>query len=182
MKLFISDIKSISRSPILLCALSYPVLVVLFLLYLFPLISGLTWSDDIFLYNRYYSVTAITLISAIPFIYGLLFSFIHLSKPHLSDKNATDKTNTENKILLINRIAAGAFLSFITVFPVIHLTDAVPTEGWLRNIYAAFLLAVMSPFIFLFTLGLSETRKNWRLLSFISVLFRLLITSGISTH
>ena len=89
MKLFISDIKFIAHRPLLLTALLSPVIFTLFLLYLFPFISGLTRPDDTLTYGRYYSVTAITLISAIPFIYGLLFSFVHL-KEHNTIGSAGD--------------------------------------------------------------------------------------------
>ncbi len=66
MKLFISDIKFIARRPLLLTALLSPVIFTLFLLYLFPFVSGLTRHEDALSYGRYYSLTAITMISATP--------------------------------------------------------------------------------------------------------------------
>jgi hypothetical protein len=181
MKLLISDIRSISRVPILFCALFSPVFITLFLLYIFPLISGFTSSDDIFLYKRYYTVTAITLISAIPFIYGLLFSFIHQGEYH-SPGNNDEFANKDVKWHIYMRMGFSVFLSFSIVLPVIYLTDAVSTEGWLRSIYTAFLLAIMASFIFLFIVGFAGMIKNLKVLSLISLIFLITVPSGLLLH
>jgi len=182
LKLFIADIKSIARVPVLLCSLLSPIIITLLLLYIYPLFSGLTWAEDTFSHGRYYSVIAITLISAIPFISGLLFSFIHLTESHSSDNSGAEKSNKDSKNHLIERMSVSAFLSFILVLPVIYLTDAVSTEGWLRGIFAASLLAAMAPFIFLFVTGLNGNRRYWKLLSLISILFLITVPAGLLLH
>ena len=115
-------------------------------------------------------LTAITLISSIPLIYGLLFSFIHLTESRFRQR--ADQMNSDAvSNASYSRMAFSAFLSFIMVLPVIYLTDPVSTEGWLRSIYAAFLLAVMAPFIFLFASWLWKRKSQIIILFLVSVLF-----------
>jgi len=182
MKLFLSDIKFIANRPLLLTALLMPFIFTLFLLYLFPFIFGLTRSVNAFYYDRYYTVTAITLISGIPFIYGLVFSFIHLKELNTVSGEGAEFELPDTKSFLISRMAFPSILSFVMVLPVIYLTDAVSTEGWLRSIYAALLLAVMSPFIFLFADCFGGNRKNWLFVSLISLIFLITVPSGLLLH
>jgi hypothetical protein len=182
MKLFISDINYIARRPLLLSALLSPVIFTLFLLYLFPFIAGLTRHEDALSYGRYYSLTAITMISATPYIYGLLFSLVHLKEHYSFSSPGTDYRIAVTKSVLISRMSISAVLSFIMVLPVIFITGAVSTEGWLRSIYAAFLLSMTAPFIFIFSAGLASDRKSWTLLSLISVIFLIALPSGLVLH
>ena len=182
MSLFNSDIKFIANRPLLLTALVLQVIFTLLLLHFFPFISGLTRLDNAFLFDRYYTVTGITLIAGIPFIYGLLFSFINLKELH-SVNNAGDLVRIPvTKTALLGRMSISAILSFIILLPLIYITDAVSTEGWLRSIYAAFLLAITAPFIFLFTSGFARDRKSWRIISLISVIFLITLPSGLLLH
>lgn len=178
--LFISDIKSVARVPVLLCTLLSPVFIALFLLYVYPMISSSAMSEDLSLYVRYYSVTAITLIASIPLIYGLLFSFIQIVESHSNGNLGSQMTGREGHLII--RTAVAAFLSFITVLPVIFLTDPVSTEGWLRSIYAAFLLTVMTTFIFLFAVCFARDIKKRKILFLISAIFLITVPSGLLLH
>jgi len=182
MNLFIADIKSIISAPSRLCALLSPVIFTLFLLYLFPFISGFNRPEDALSYGRYYSLTAITLVSAIPFIYGILFSFVHLKEVHPLSSGRADVRIPGTKSILISRMAISSVLSFILVLPVIYITGAVSSEGWLRGIYAAFLLAITAPFIFIFSTCFSHDRKSWKIISLISVIFLITVPSGLLLH
>jgi hypothetical protein len=182
MKLFISDIRFIARRPLLLTALLSPVIFTLFLFYLVPFISGLNRHEDALSYGRYYSLAAITLISAIPFIYGLLFSFVHMNEFHIGSIEGTEFLVTEAKSILISRLVISAVLSFIMVLPAIYITGAVSTEGWLRSIYAAFLLAITTPFIFIFSAGFSGNRTKRKFPALISILFLITVPAGLVLH
>lgn len=181
MKLFIADIKYILRVPALLCALLSPFIIALILLYGFPLVSGLTKSDDAYLFDRYYSIAAITLISAVPIIYGLIFSFMHQAESH-SSVNNVGLTGTDLKWHFKLRMAFSVILSFGMILPLIYLADAVPTEGWLRSIYAAFLFSVMTSLVFLFTICFARDVKRQKLVFFISALFLMTVPSGLLLH
>jgi hypothetical protein len=153
-----------------------PVIIIVFLLLLFPLLPGLISIQDTVTYEGYYAVTAISLISAIPFIYGLIFLFIHMN-----ELNESDIETREGKpgIILLSRITLAAFCSFIIVLPSMFITDAVETEGWLRSIYVAFLLALMAPFILLFGLSIACGRKRWMLSAAVSVIFLITVPAGL---
>jgi hypothetical protein len=179
--LFIADIKYIVRFPALLFALLSPVFILLFLIYGFPLVSGFTRVENTFLYDRYFTITAITLISAIPFIYGLLFSFIQLAESQVSATN-DPLAGGDLKWHFKLRIVISVILSFGLILLLIYLTDAVPTEGWLRSIYAAFLFSVMTSLVFLFSICFAEDVKRRNLVFLISVLFLMTVPSGLMLH
>jgi hypothetical protein len=182
MKSLLSDIKFIASRPLLLTALLSPVIFTLFLLYLFPFISGLTRHEDPLSYGKYYSLTAITLISAIPYIYGLLFSFVHLKEHYSISSPGTEYHIAGTKSVLISMMSVSAVLSFILVLPVIFITGAVSTEGWLRSIYAAFLLGINASFIFIFSTCFASDRKSRTFLSLISLIFLIALPSGLVLH
>jgi hypothetical protein len=181
MKLFIADIKYIARFPALLFALLSPVFIALFLLYGFPIVSGLTKSGYAFFYDRYYAIIAITLISAIPLLYGLLISFVHLAES-VNSGNHNELAGNDVKRQIKLRMAFSISLSFCVILPLIYLTDAVPTEGWLRSIYAAFLLSVMTALIFLFSICSARGVKLQKTVFFVSALFLMTVPSGLLLH
>jgi hypothetical protein len=181
MKLLISDIKSIIRVPVLTCALMTPLVILLTLLFCSPLIERLTGSENSDSFVSYYSVAAITLISAIPFIYGLFFSFFHLNKTSYNHKESSESKGSRSDVL-ISRITVLFILSFIMILAVIFFTDPVSTEGWLRNIYAALLLSAASPFIFLLLVAYGVSRARWIFLSMIALVFLLAVPSGMALH
>jgi hypothetical protein len=182
MKLFISDIKFIANRPLLLTALLSPVIFTFFLLFLFPFISGLNSHEDALSYGRYYSLTAITQVSAVPFIYGILFSFVHLKELNPLSSERAEVHVPGIRSILISRMAISAILSFILVLPMIFITGAVSTEGWLRSIYAAFLLVITAPFIFIFSTCFARDRKSWTILFLITVIFLIALPSGLVLH
>jgi hypothetical protein len=179
MKLFISDIKSIIRVPVLLCALLFPVIAAFFLLFCSPLIRKIAGNSDLFGYGRFYSVTAISLFSAIPVIYGLLFSYIHLSDPYYNDQRSQSISDTVGHILL-SRIIVTGILSLTVMLPVILLTDPVSTQGWLRGIYAALILSASAPFIFLVMVASDRSGQGWGVL--LAIVFLLAVPAGMSLH
>jgi hypothetical protein len=182
LKLFISDIKYILRVPALLFALLWPVIITLFLLYLYPVISGLVRSEAVPSYGRYYTVTAITLIASVPFIYGLLFSFTHMKESHSPGNNIPDTAKKDAGRNLIMRMLYSAFLNFITVLPAVYLTDAVSTEGWLRSIYAAILLTVMTSFIYLFATCIARVIENLKIAILVSAILLVTVPAGLLLH
>jgi hypothetical protein len=181
MKVFISDIKSIIRVPVLFCALLSPLIILILLLICSPLIERLSGSENPATSGSYYSVTAIALISAIPFIYGLLFSFIHLYKPYLHDAEFPQIKGTRSGFLY-RRITVIFILSFIMILPVIFLTDPVPGEGWLRSIWISLLLAAASLIIFLLLVAFGVSRARWAMISIIALVFLLAVPAGMALH
>lgn len=182
MKFYIPDIKTVIRLPVLLYTLLSPIIITLFLLFVFPLISGPMGPPESASYGRCYLLTAVTLISAIPLINGVLFSYYFLVRLHRRTDSGSAPAQAESGSFLFPEIAVSAFLSFVLILPVIYLTDPVSTEGWLRSIYAAILLSVIAPFIFLFEAGFGRGRRHRIVLIFISVLYLITIPSGLMLH
>jgi hypothetical protein len=181
-KVIAGDLNGIAHAPLLLIAFLSPVLITLFLLYLFPLFSLIPDSGNGFLPGRYYPVTSLTLISAIPFIYGLIFSHIHLNQYQSGDHPGNSLNSGGSREMLYYRFIYSALFCFVVVLPVIFLTDAVSTEGWLRTIYASALLAALVPFIFAFILAARLQGRIRPSMAFLAAAFIVAVPSGVLLH
>jgi hypothetical protein len=72
-EVFIADIKFIAGMPLLFVAILSPVIIIALHFLASSYISALKDAEKAM---QYYTVIAVSLISAIPFIYGLVFSFM----------------------------------------------------------------------------------------------------------
>jgi hypothetical protein len=176
---FISDIKLIARMPLLFVAILFPLLIVILHFFACSYISALNNAEKAM---QYYTVIAVSLISAIPFLYGIVFSFIHLHGKLYDDSERSVKQRGERSEIYLVRMVFSGLWAFIAVLPVIYITDAVTTEGWLRSIYVSILLATAGQFIFTFSTGSGESLMRWRTRSLISVLFLLPVPFGLILH
>ncbi|MBK8884259.1 MAG: hypothetical protein IPN67_18415 [Bacteroidales bacterium] len=162
--LFISDLRQIARVSYLLFAVLLPLLLTIVLILISPLIP-----------ERYYTLTALTLISAIPIVLGLVFSRVHL-KESVSD--TSDNPGDSNYKMRV-RIVISATTSFAVLSAVIFFTDAIPGEGWIRSIYAAVLYSLTAPFVFLISIFFSkDTLRRW-ILSFVLAIFLITVPVGL---
>ena len=80
----IADMKIISHDGMLLLLSLSPLLLIILLRLIFPLVSRLIFTRSGFLIDRYYSLTAITFVSIIPMLFGMVYAFIHLDENDLS--------------------------------------------------------------------------------------------------
>ena len=163
-----ADIKYIARMPRLLIGFLFPLVIIILHLFACSYIPGLKDPEKGF---QYYTVIAVSLISAVPFFYGIVFSFIQLHCKQLEEQAKSGQRESKMRDIYLLRLAISGLSAFFTLLPVIYFTDAVSTEGWLRSIYVAFLLAAMAPFIFATSTGSGESITRWRTSSLISVLF-----------
>jgi hypothetical protein len=181
-RLFIGDINIILHDKKLLARFLAPVVIILLLKYIFPPFSGLIISKAGYHLDRYYSVLAVTLVSGIPMLIGSVCSSILLNEKDLHKRmTVTIDQNFPYKILLM-RMMISVFISFVLVIITIILTIPVPTEGWLRTLFAASLLSIQGPFIFLFISALSV---NWRKRSVFSSyywIFLITVPLGLLLH
>jgi hypothetical protein len=176
---FISDIKFIARMPRLLAGILFPLFVLLLHFFASKYISVIKDAEKAY---QYYTVTIVSLISAIPFIYGTVFSFMNLHGIRSGDTKASLQPESDKRDLFLIRLAISGLSAFIVVLPVIYITDAVATEGWLRSIYVSILLATTAPFIYAFLTGSGGSILGWRKQSLISVLFVLPVPFGLILH
>jgi hypothetical protein len=176
---FRSDIKFIARMPWLLTAILCPLIVILLHFLASKHISVPGNAEKIY---QYYTVTAVSLISAIPFVYGIVFSFIQLNGSRLADTDESIRHDSKKRDMFFMRLVISGLSAFVVVLPVIYITDAVATEGWLRSIYVSILLAIEAPFIYTFSTGSGRSMLRWREWSLISVLFILPVPFGLILH
>jgi hypothetical protein len=181
-RLFIGDINIILHDKKLLARFLLPVVIILLLKYVFPPFSGLIISKAGYHLNRYYSVIAITLVSIIPMLIGKVSAFILLHEKEMRPgQNETTFPDSQYKSLFV-RMVVTAFISFVYVIITIILTKPVPTEGWLRTLFAASLLSIQAPFVFLFIGSLSGSRRKGFVFSGFYWILLIVVPLGLLLH
>jgi hypothetical protein len=181
---FISDINIILHDKTLLARILAPFILILLLKLVFPLLSGVTFSKTGFLLDKYYSLIAITFVSVIPMFPGMVYAFIQITE---KDSNTiyAQTIATEDKYkckFLLLRMTIAALISFILVMITIILVKPVPTEGWLRNLFAAGLLSIQTAFVFQFIRSLSVNRVSGLAVSRLYWIFILTVPLGLLFH
>jgi hypothetical protein len=178
-EVFITDIKCIAHVPLLLFGILSPLIIALILLISSMFISDLKDPERAL---QYYTVIAVSLISAVPFIYGLVFSYIRLNGKQFALNKDSVQPAIGNREAYFTGMVISGLSAIVVVLPVIYLTDAVSTEGWLRGIYISVLLATMAVFIYAFSTGSGRSRTKWRIMAAISILFFLPVPFGLILH
>ncbi len=179
---FKADIKFIARDPMLLLAILAPFMLIIFLRLVFPLISGFIFLKTGFQLDIYYSLAAITMVSVIPMLFGMVYSFILLDENDMHILQVISVTPAGKKNFLYMRMIVPSFLSFIMVLLTLLLTNPVPNEGWLRTIFIAFLLSTQAPFIFLFIGSLAGNKVEGLALSKLYGVFLIAVPLGLLLH
>jgi len=179
---FTNDCRYIVRDPILMTAVLYPLITILFLRFAVPPVSELIFSKTGFRLELYYTIIAITLVSAIPAVFGFIFASIHLNNSELNRLNIDQAAPADKKSFLYFRMIVAILLSFITVYLTVLITDPGPSEGWLRSDFVTFLLSVQSPFILLFIVNFSNSRPKVILLSILYGIFLVTVPLGLLIH
>jgi len=165
-----------------MAAVFYPLITILLVRFAINPISELIFSKTGFRLELYYTIIAITLISAIPAVFGFIFAFISLNNSDLNKLNFDPATPADKKSFLCIRLIVPTLLSIITVFITVLITDPVPSEGWLRSVFVTFLLSVQSPFILLFIVNFSNSRPKVILLSILYGIFLVTVPLGLLIH
>ena len=176
-----SFFKSLKLKRILLGS-TLSVLVILFLLkIIFPLLGQLTFSKTGFQVNNYYSVVAITLVCLIPYLNGLFYAHKLRDEKVFISSDLQSTPDSRNNILLI-RVFFVTFLSFVFVLLSILLTNPVSTEGWLRNLFAACILATQTSFLCLLFVSATNIKMR-RFYGFaICCLYLITVPFGLLVH
>jgi len=179
---FKADIKFIARDQMLLFSILAPFFVILFLKLLFPLISAFIFLKTGFQPDKYYSLIGITMIPVIPMLFGIVYAFILLDENDLHILQVIAVTPAGKKNFLYMRMIVPAFLGFFMALFSIVLTNPVPTEGWLRTIFVAFLLSTQSSFVFLFIVSLAGNKVEGLALSKFYGIFLIAVPLGLLLH
>jgi hypothetical protein len=163
-----ADIKIVTHS-------SHKLIVLLNLLIPVVLIFILAVAD--FLPAGYYSLIVITLVSVIPVISGIIFAFVPVEEIGINPIVRTDRSN-----LLYARIIISVFISFVLLSLTTILSKPVPSEGWLRNLFVIFLLAMQAPFVFLLITSFSKNKVRRTVVSAICLFLLIAAPAGVMMH
>jgi len=155
---FIADFNIIWNDKALLSRYLAPIVFIVFLRFIFPLISAFVFSKTGFSPGNYYSLIAITLVSTIPMLIGIVYAFILLDENNLNILHVITIASSGRSKYLIHRIIVTIFVSFVLTIITILLVNPVPNQGWLRIIFATFLISIQAPFVFLFISAFTENR------------------------
>lgn len=142
--IFVNDFKIISHDKKLLFNSLLPFPIIIFLLFIFPMFSEFFYSKTGFHINEYYSIVAITLVCLFPYLIGMLYENV------LRDYQSSDPLPAPIALrsFLFVRMFFISIISFVFVLLTILLVKPVPTEGWLRNLFATCLISIQAPFVF----------------------------------
>jgi len=179
---FKSDIKFIVRDPMLLMATLAPIILIIILRLVFPLLSVFIYSKTGFNIDFYYSIIAITMITVIPMLFGMVYSFILLDENDTHILQVIAVTPAGKKNFLFMRMIVPVFISFCMVLISIFLTDPVSSEGWLRAVYISILLSLQAPFVFLFIGSLAGNKVEGLALAKLYGIFLAAVPLGLILH
>jgi hypothetical protein len=181
LKAFKYGCRTTANGPMIISVLAGPIIIIVLLKLFFPVFSGFIYSKTGFQVSEYYSLIAITFVCIVPALTGMLYLNILRKDKNFQSSHGISNL-PEEKGLLFMRMMIPAFLSFVLVWLTILLVKPVPTEGWLRNIFAACLLSVQSPFVCLL-IGTLLDKKIKRLFVFILFsIFLIIVPVGLLLH
>jgi fluoroquinolone transport system permease protein len=177
-----SDMKIISHDRMLLLLSLTPLLLIILLKLVFPIFSHIFFTKSGFLLDKYYSLIAITSVSIIPMLYGMVYAFVLLHENEPDILNKPEGLPESGRNLLYQRIVMMMTFSLILVFISILIANPVPSEGWLRTVFVIFLLTIQSPFVFLLIGSLADNRVEGLALSAIYGIFLITVPLGMLLH
>jgi fluoroquinolone transport system permease protein len=178
----LADIKFIFRDPMLLMACLAPLILIILLKFIFPLISELITSKTGFNLDPYYSVVAITMVSVIPMLFGMVYAFILLDESDAHILQVISVTPAGRKNFLLMRIIVPSVLTSILVLVTAFITGSVPTEGWLRTIFISVLMGFQTVFVFLFIGGIAGNKVEGLALAKLYGIFLVTVPLGLLLH
>jgi hypothetical protein len=179
---FIADINIMWENKALFARILAPFVLLIILMFGFPILSGYVFSKTGFQLNNYYSIVAITFVSIISTLPGIVYAFILLSEKDLHIEYAEEVSLAGRCKILFMRMIIPTFISFVFVVTTIILAKPVPTEGWLRTLFAAFLFSIQSPFVFMFISSLAQNKNAGLVLSRFYWIFLIAVPLGLLLH
>ena len=172
----------IARDPMLLMAFLAPIFLILLLRLFLPLLAEFIYTRTSFQLMDYYPIVAITMVSLIPMLFGMVYAFILLDENDAKILQVISVTPAGKRDFLYMRMLIPAFLSFIMVLITIILTDPVISQGWLRSIFISLLLSTQSSFAFLFIGCLAGNKVQGLALSKLYGIFLAAVPLGLLLH
>jgi hypothetical protein len=179
---FIANLKSILHDKKLLFFSLFPFLIIIFLWLVFPLLADFVYSHTGFNLNSYYTLIAITFVGIIPALIGMIYARVLYNERGFQSPGVTTVSRAGKRNAIFLRLLMPAIFSLVFVLLTMIIAKPVPTEGWLRTLFAAILLSIQTPFVFLFIITLSENRNSGWTLSGLYWIFLIVVPVGMLLH
>jgi hypothetical protein len=148
----------------------------------FPPVSQFIFLKTAFQADIYYSIAAITIVSVIPMLIGMAYSFVLLDENNMHILKVIAVSPTGKKNFLYMLMIIPVFFSFTLVLLSIIVTDPVPDEGWLRSFYVSFLLSLQASYVFPFNGGHAGNKMEGLALSTLYGVFLVAVPFGLLLH
>jgi hypothetical protein len=179
-RVFITDLKKISRSHRLLFASVILFILIIFLTFYFPVLSNFVFKRHGFRLDEYYPLFSITLIGVIPVLIGTRYGMLFCTDQGNDLWTKSNEITIQSRNLLLIRVMSTVIVSFFMVVLSVLFIKPVPAQGWLRTIFAIGLLSIQSPLGFVV---ISEGRKTGRLIySWLSWIILIAMPLGLLFH
>jgi hypothetical protein len=159
-----------------------PLVFILLMLLGFPFLADIILSTKNFDLYTYYSLTGITLASAIPVISGHFYAFLFEKEKNTHKPYFTDTHLSDQKLALRTRLVSSFLFSLVFLLIFVFSTDPVQGEGWLRNCYVSLLFALQSPVVFLFANCNAGMRIKVFIVTSLYGLFIIAVPFGLITY
>jgi hypothetical protein len=144
---------------------------------LIPVILIFILSKTAFRTDSYYPLIVISLVSVIPVISGIIFASVSVGTLHTFFVVNPDKINP-----LYARMIICSFISFVLLLVTTFLSEPVPSQGWLRNLFVIFLLSIQAPFVFLIITSFSKSKTGRTAISALCLVFLIAAPAGVMMH
>lgn len=179
---FRNDIKIIFHNKTALALSLSPLLIILLLWLKSPLTGRSDVGDTMFHWDKYYSLFAISGVSIIPIIFGIVCKLVASGRKdqsiQLTKSGDSEVSKGPDGYLLLNSV----ILSLAFVLLTIIIVRPVPTEGWLRSLYTAALYAIQAPVVFLFIYSFQRRKNSIPIVSKLYWLLLIAVPSGLLLH
>ena len=179
---FKADIKFVGRDPMLLLAITTPIIIIILLKLLFPLISDYVLSLTGFQLDNYYTIVSLTILPVIPMLFGIVYAFMLLDENDTHILQVIAVTPAGKKNFLYMRMITPVIFSFLLVMISIIVTNPVPTEGWIRTTLISLILSLQAPFVFLFIGSLADNKVEGLAFSKLYGIFLIAVPLGLILH
>ena len=179
-RVIITDLKIISGNHRLLFASVILFILIIFLTFYFPVLSNFVFKRHGFRLDEYYPLFSITLIGVIPVLIGTRYGRLFCTDQGNDLWTKSNEITEQTRNLLLLRVLSSVIISFLMIVLSVLLIKPVPSEGWLRTIFAIGLLSIQSPLGFIV---ISEGRKTGRLIfSWLSWIILIAMPLGLLFH
>jgi hypothetical protein len=178
----IADMKLIFLNYRFLIALFVLIVIIVLLPVCFPAVSHSVYLKTGVQPEKYYTLISITLVTLIPVLLGILWGRLTANKKHQSSINDSIKASGIIPDSTYVRIFTSLLISFILIILGIWLIKPVPSQGWLRTIYAAGLLSVQAPFVLILIAGSEAKSIKGRSLMKFYWIFLIALPLGLLVH